>query len=336
MGIASFSQQTVNAAIAAPVGSGNFIINGAFDIAQKGNSINYVSPTIYTLDRFWANGFGTGQPFTVSRHTTNPPQNFRYFMRITQTSSNGTNLNIGQPLETDTVIGLRGARVTASFWVRVVNNFTNPWSFNASFSNSLIDSSLAPGVSGGQAIADATIAIANISSWVFYQKSFTIPSDATSFAIAFSSGNSVANGAVIEITGIQLELGSVATPFRRNAPSIQAELAACQRYYVRHSATTSSGWFSPFGSGFSTAQANLVMPLLVTMRTKPSSVEFANLELSDFSTETTITNVLVSVNSNQSSALLVCAVASGLTQFRPYALQATNSSGFIGLSAELL
>jgi len=45
--------------------------------------------------------------------------------------------------------------------------------------------------------------------------------------------------------------------------------------------------------------------------------------------------VTLSVNSNQSSALLVFTVASGLTQFRPYALQATNSSGFIGLSAEL-
>jgi len=239
MGISTFSQQTVNTGLAGPVGSGNFIINGAFDIAQRGNSINYVSPTIYTLDRFWANGFGTGQPFTVSRHTTNPPQNFRYFMRITQTSSNGTNLNIGQPLETDTVIGLRGATVTASFWAKVVTNFTNPWTFSAVSSNTLIDSSVAPGTSGVTTVSNSSLTIANVSSWVFYQKSFIVPSNATSFAIMFGSGNSVANGAVIEITGIQLELGSVATPFRRNAPSIQAELAACQRYYYRRTATVS-------------------------------------------------------------------------------------------------
>jgi hypothetical protein len=77
------------------------------------------------------------------------------------------------------------------------------------------------------------------------------------------------------------------------------------------------------------------MPLLVKMITKPTVVEYSNLEVSDWVTENTITNLTLSVNSNESGAVIVGSVASGLTQFRPYALQATNSSGFIGLSAEL-
>jgi hypothetical protein len=53
--------------------------------------------------------------------------------------------------------------------------------------------------------------------------------------VAFSNtpvGTAGAND-YYEVTGVQIDQGSVALPVRRNGGTIQGELAACQRYYTK-------------------------------------------------------------------------------------------------------
>ena len=73
------------------------------------------------------------------------------------------------------------------------------------------------------------------------------------------------NGATFYITGIQLEQGTVATPFERR--QIGQELALCQRYYWKLTGTTSMSGATVAGLGY-TALSPVAFP--VTMRSAPT------------------------------------------------------------------
>lgn len=139
----------------------------------------------------------------------------------------------------------------------------------------------------------------------------------------------------IDIWGVQLEAGSTATPFKRNAPSIQAELAACQRYYWRN---TPGGVYSAHGNGnaISTTQAQITVQPPVTMRVSPTSVEYGNLMVSDnWNAGSALTGLAVNY-AGTNAINMIATVASGLTQYRPYTLaNANNAAGYFALSAEL-
>ena len=208
--------------------SPNYIINGAFDIWQRGTSF---SASGYTADR-WTGDFVTGAG-TVSQQTFTPGAapvsgyEGTYFLRRSVTTGSQYSSLIHRIEDVRT---LAGQTVTLSFWAKG----TNP---TGNFLVNLIQSF---GTGGSSQVDNTPQALVLTSSWARYAFTFTLGSVAgktigAASYIWLSIYQAAANTSVstLDIWGVQLEAGAVATPFRRNSPSLQAELAACQRYYVR-------------------------------------------------------------------------------------------------------
>jgi hypothetical protein len=207
--------------------------------------------------------------------------------------------------------------------------------------------------SGGSSIVIAPAQQVTISSsWTRYSATFSVPSlsgktigtsSNLSLNIFVSAGSDLnartgslgIQTGTFDIWGVQLEAGSSPTPFRRNANSIQGELAACQRYYIRYSGTDN---FTKYALGYSSSTTNgaFYFQFPVEMRTKPSAVDFSTLGVIIEGTSTTAVSAVTLQSNSGNKTGGVNATSTGLTANRPYELgNNTSAAGFIGFSAEL-
>jgi hypothetical protein len=222
-----------------------------------------------------------------------------------------------------------GQTVTLSFWAK------------GTFSTAFTLGNFQYFGSGGSASVNTTIGtFTPTASWTRYTFTFNVPSisgktigDATNYSSIYFD-NAVTSTGQFDIWGVQLEAGSVATPFTTATGTLQGELAAAQRYYIRQGGDSS---YQLFGSGVAFATTSILIdcPLPVTMRATPSlSSDFSTLAVQDGVSVLSVSSI--GTNSmGRNHASLSCTV-SGATQWRPYILCANNStSSYIGFSAEL-
>jgi hypothetical protein len=222
----------------APVNA-NPVLNSSFQVWQRGTSISLTASTdAYTADR-WRQFTQANQATTVSRQATSDTTNLpfiQYCARIQRNSGQtGTaQMSFIQGLETINSVPYAGKTVTLSFYARVGANYS-PTSnaFNAMIYTGTGTDQFPTGYTGGASQGLTTYNLTT--TWVRYTLTATIPTTATEFGTYFywnPTGTAGAND-YVEITGVQLEVGSVATPFKTYAGTIQGELAACQRYYYK-------------------------------------------------------------------------------------------------------
>jgi hypothetical protein len=316
-------------------GSVNAIINGAFDIWQRGTSFSTASGYVggYTADR-WRSAFdGTTGSYSISQQVFTPGSSpvsgwdSSYFARYAVTSfGTGSIRAFDHAIEDARTFA--GQVVTASIYLKADSSRTVGLQLYQNFG------------SGGSSEVYTTTSSFNVTtSWQRFTATFTLPSVSgktvnAGSALWFRLLTPAGVNSTLDIWGVQLELGSTATPFRRNANSLQGELAACQRYYHRATATTTAGYL---GHGFAqnTTTGTFQVNLPVTMRTAPTSIDFSSIRLVDQVVAYNISSGVLSSDCSTTIGGIYVTGISGLTSYRPYYLTGQNSTGYIGFSAEL-
>jgi hypothetical protein len=322
---------------------GNPIINSAMQVWQRGTSIAYSSGNPYTADRYTV--APSGAAITISRQATGDTTNLpfiQYCARIQRTAGNtvaGNNFFI-QTLETANSIPYAGKTVTFSFYARKGANYSASSSIlsGALLSGTGTDQSIATGLTGSTDVI--VIGAALTTTWQRFTGTGTIPANATQigfYTVANFTGTAGAAD-LYEVTGFQIDTGSVALPFRTYAATIQGELAACQRYYYRATPASNYSNFA-IGSAISTTGAMLQSKFPTTMRTRPTAIEYGGtIQIFDGVTATNITTLQINQDlvTTTDIANIRANVSSGLTQYRSYQLSTvTDSTAYVGFSAEL-
>ena len=343
------------------IGAGrrNLIINGAMAFSQRNGTsvitLNSAGSVLYEFDR-WSRQVQQNGKLTLQQ-VTDAPSGFSYSIKATTasaiTASGSDYYMISQRIEgfnsAYLAYGTSSARTTTlSFWVK--STLTGQWS--GAIKNSASNRAYT-----------FSYYINSPSTWEY--KTVTIPGDTSGTWIGSTNGtglrlmydlgtarsdlhgtlnswtatNSYASStgvklvqnasATWQITGVQLEVGKVATPFEHR--SYGEELALCQRYFYKWESNAGYN-FAAMGYSYSTTNINAILHFPVTMRAPPSLTVAGNWRACS-ATCVTGTPAGASFNTNSSCVNFTC---SGISAGVPYMVGDNNdATASLSWSAEL-
>ena len=255
--IASATTPNANAALLATFPHRNLIINGAMQVAQRGTS--FTGSSEYTLDRFYFNIANTDQLACTVTQDSDAPDGFYNSLKVEVTTAETTldsdefvrvfHRFEGQNLQ-HLQYGTSSAKsVTLSFWVKasVTGDYAVLFYRNLATGRSITKTYTINSantweyktitIDGDQTTATPSDNVSRFEiDWALAAGTDWTSTDGTSWntyvAGKFAYGQTAnligTANATWQITAVQLELGSTATPFEHR--SYGDELAKCQRY----------------------------------------------------------------------------------------------------------
>lgn len=258
----------------------NRIINGDMKIDQRtsGSGIILTTSLAYNMDR-WV-GYVTSSTSTVTlQRIATGLTDFPYAARIARGSGTYTGAAVlTQVIESVNCQDLAGQTATMSFYVRKGSAFSCAQFWCQVLLGSGVDQGIAGGVAGSWTnwagpVSFITSGSSLNAAFTRYSAQVSIPAGTNEIGLyfvcsAFSGTGSSAD--YIDITGVQLEAGPLATAFERRPYGV--ELALCQRYYNRFNYSEGFGEFYWEGTALSgvTTYGNLQRKHPVTMRAAPT------------------------------------------------------------------
>ena len=290
-------------------GRRNIIINGAMQVAQRGTSST--SAGYQTVDRFTTSMAGTDEACTfaqvdVASGTTPYTEGFRKAFKVTngdQTGGAGAadDLSVSQHIEAQNLAQSgwdytsSSSFITLSFWVKSSvaqtffagirlygddqREFCFSYTLTADTWTKVVKS--IPGAAGLTILNSSALGAfiqwpqwwgTNYTSSGRSVDTWQVKNNASNYPDMTTTWYET-NDATWELTGVQLEVGSQATPFEHLG--FGEELSLCRRYYYRESIENTE-YFNGLGKADSDGNSidlNLRFP--VRMRTSPTALEQA-------------------------------------------------------------
>mgnify|MGYP001472541387 CR=1 FL=1 len=335
----------------------NIVINGAMQAWQRGTTSITASGPQYFCDRFATDhgqGGATTSQLTLSGSDTPYTLGFRYGLRMTNTTNTTATNGYRQyryRLEAQDIANSGwnytdpNSSITLSFWVRSSlagtyyctlepDDQSDNYAYNIGFtllantwtkvthavpghSTLVFNNDNGIGMSIHWRIwlgTNYTTSGTGTSSWYDTDNSGTLSPD-------FSQNWANTSSATFDLTGFQMELGEVATPFKHE--TFTENLMRCRRYYQQYDATNA---YTRFALGVAYDSSSIAAPLNlpVQMRAAPTFASSGNFDTLPDTVD--LDTMSVQHATNEMVEFRGVDSGNGLTANRPYVIRADNDT----------